>query len=256
MILNIVFDGPRRGDINMALDWLLLERAAETGEAYARLYTWTPTTLSLGRRQWDEKIVENAARLGIPVVRRPTGGAALIHSESLEVTYSIALPRESSLYEMSIAESASAIIQAIAWGLRRLGLPVKGGTPDRVISPSERPSLCLHAPGAGDLLSEDGRLKLGGSAQYRSSRGLLQHGQILVGLERSLWERVFGVKLEGVSSLEEISGRNLALEDIAYAVAVGLAGLPGVEAVRTSGLPEDLSWRSLSIAGRYRVSER
>ncbi len=253
MILNIIFDGPRRGDINMAIDWLLLREAEKREEAYARLYVWTPTTLSLGRRQEAGKLVENASRLGLEIVRRPTGGSALIHSEGLEVTYSIAFPANTPLYEMSIAESASTIIGAVARGLQRIGLPVRGGDPTRVVSPAERPSLCLHAPGAGDLLSSDGRLKLGGSAQYRSMGGLLQHGQVLVGLDRSLWESVFQVRLEGVSSLRELARGDVSLEEAAYAIAVGLASLPGVSGVRSVGLPEWIAWRAWDEARRYRV---
>ena len=82
----------RSGAENMALDQWLLEQADQSGAAFLRLYRWDPPCLSLGRnepaaRRYDRAAIE---RLGLDVVRRPTGGRAVWHEG--EVTYAVAAP--------------------------------------------------------------------------------------------------------------------------------------------------------------------
>src|SRR5438105_3851491 len=83
---------PADGTYNMALDEALMRRAAQTGTATFRVYSWSVPTLSLGRNQrardsYDEDVAKD---LGVRFVRRPTGGRALLHHR--EVTYSATLP--------------------------------------------------------------------------------------------------------------------------------------------------------------------
>src|SRR5687768_14706976 len=89
---RVLLTPPLPGADNMALDEALLERARDSGEAVARVYTWSRPTLSLGRNQtaagrYDLAL---AAALGIDVVRRPTGGRAVLHHR--ELTYAVAAP--------------------------------------------------------------------------------------------------------------------------------------------------------------------
>src|SRR6476619_5981772 len=83
---------PRRGAENMARDTGLMDRARATGEAVLSVYSWERPTLSLGRNQtaagrYDLTAIKHR---GIDVVRRPTGGRALLHWH--EVTYSVTAP--------------------------------------------------------------------------------------------------------------------------------------------------------------------
>src|SRR5512139_2874749 len=83
---------PLDGVANMAIDEALLARARDTGEGVVRVYGWSAPTLSLGRNQvargaWDR---ERAGTLGLPIVRRLTGGRALLHHR--EITYSVTAP--------------------------------------------------------------------------------------------------------------------------------------------------------------------
>jgi lipoate-protein ligase A len=174
VLWRLLHSSPLDGPDNMGLDEALMARARRTGETVLRTYAWSVPTLSLGRNQRACGLYEDAAlrAAGITVVRRPTGGRALLHHR--EITYSVTAP-------VGLHESAA---QAYAWinallinALMALGAPVRaaarGGRPSR---PTALP--CFAEPAAGELAYE-GR-KLVGSAQWRDDGALLQHGSILV----------------------------------------------------------------------------
>src|SRR4051812_29079295 len=158
----------------MALDEALMGRARRTGEAVLRVYTWRSATLSLGRNQrarghYDERRLASA---GVEVLRRPTGGRALLHHH--EVTYSVTAPA-------SPAETVGIWYDRIGGlllhALRSLGVPVSTAVAvERAAVPSLSP--CFAEPAAGELVVE-GR-KLVASAQWRDGGALLQHGSILL----------------------------------------------------------------------------
>ena len=157
---------------NMAMDAALMRRAAASGEAVLRVYTWAAPTLSLGRNQpargrYDDA---RAAREGVEIVRRPTGGRAVLHDR--EVTYSVTAPADAAL-----RTSYDRINRLLLDGLRRLGVPATLAAPaGRAPVPSLAP--CFETPATGEVVS-DGR-KLVGSAQWRDGGALLQHGSILL----------------------------------------------------------------------------
>lgn len=162
------------GAENMGLDDALMRRAARSGECVLRVYTWSRPTLSLGRNQDARGRIDpvRVAGRGIDVVRRPTGGRALLHHR--EVTYSVTapLPRDA---------SAKAWYDAIGLvlldALRGLGARV---APAVAVgrTPIPRTASCFQRPDAGELVV-DGR-KLVGSALLRQDGALLQHGSILL----------------------------------------------------------------------------
>ncbi|MDH5233510.1 MAG: hypothetical protein OEW77_01030 [Gemmatimonadota bacterium] len=157
----------------MATDAALLAHARRTGEATLRTYTWSRPTLSLGGHERARGLYD-AGRLaahGVDVVRRPTGGRALLHHH--EVTYSVTAP----VGGTSLAESHAAITQLLRTALEALGIQVTVATRTaRTLRPEG--SACFAAPAPGEL-SWDGR-KLVGSAQLREDGALLQHGSILL----------------------------------------------------------------------------
>src|SRR5689334_12950551 len=89
---RILFTPPLSAVDNMALDGALLDRAREGGETVLRVYGWRSPTLSFGRNQRARGLYDGqaAAERGIEVVRRPTGGRAVLHHR--EVTYSVTGP--------------------------------------------------------------------------------------------------------------------------------------------------------------------
>lgn len=158
----------------MARDAGLMDRARETGDAVFSIYSWIRPTLSLGRNQTAAGRYDLAkmAEDGIDVVRRPTGGRALLHWR--EVTYSVTAPLTGS---DSLSESYQRINRILLEGLSRLGvraLESRGG--ERTPPPGELP--CFAKPAEGELVVDGS--KLVGSAQFRENGALLQHGSILI----------------------------------------------------------------------------
>jgi len=157
----------------MAVDVALMARAATTGEAVLRVYTWALPTLSFGRNQvalgwYDQRRLREA---GVDVVRRPTGGRAILHHR--EVTYSVTAP----IGGGALRSTYTRINRIVANALARLGVPTEeAGSARRAPGPTAAP--CFETPTAGELTS--GGRKLVGSAQWRDDRALLQHGSILV----------------------------------------------------------------------------
>jgi lipoate-protein ligase A len=158
----------------MALDEALMARARRTGEHVLRVYGWSEPTLSLGRNQHANGVYrpDELERRGIGVVRRPTGGRALLHHR--EVTYSVTAPCTA---ESGLAAEYGRINLLLGSALAALGVGVVIAAPTaRSAPPSATP--CFAEPSHGEL-TFDGR-KLVGSAQWRHEGALLQHGSILV----------------------------------------------------------------------------
>src|SRR3954464_2708960 len=146
----------RSGVDNMALDEALMERAAQSGEWICRVYAWNEPTVSFGRNQaaaghYDRNLI--AAR-GFAVVRRPTGGRAILHHR--EITYSVAAPVSDA---GGLHESYVLINRLLGDGLAGLGVPVSiaASRPQPMIP---GPVPCFDHPSAGELVA-DGRKLVG-----------------------------------------------------------------------------------------------
>jgi lipoyl(octanoyl) transferase len=160
-----VADGPT----NMATDEFLL-LAAERGSPTLRFYGWSEPTLSLGYFQSEKIRHADPLLAGLPCVRRPSGGSALVHHH--EVTYALGLPA-SWLTGPSWACQMHLIIRA---ALLTLGV-------DARLSGCNGPggfegSLCFHHFTAGDVLV--GSAKVAGSSQRKRRGAMVQHGGILL----------------------------------------------------------------------------
>src|SRR6202521_605073 len=165
---------PRSGAENMARDTALQARAAETSETVFSVYSWARPTLSFGRHQPATGLydVERIHAAGLDVVRRPTGGRAILHNR--EVTYSVTAPIEDA---EPLREAYSRINRILLDGLTRLGVVAALASPAaRAPAPSIRP--VFETPGEGELVADGG--KLVGSAEWRDAGALLQHGSALV----------------------------------------------------------------------------
>jgi lipoate-protein ligase A len=137
-----------------------------------RLYGWVPPCLSLGygQRAGDVDRSRLAAREW-EIVRRPTGGSAILHTD--ELTYSVALPIEHELARGGVVESYRRISSALQSALMRLGVQPRA---ERAESPTAPKPVCFETPSHYEITVE-GR-KLIGSAQVRRRNGLLQHGTL------------------------------------------------------------------------------
>lgn len=163
----------------MARDIALHARAARTGQTVFSIYSWSRPTLSFGRNQPASGLydLDRIRIAGVDVVRRPTGGRAILHNR--EVTYSVTAPLEDAA---PLRETYSRINRILQNGLSRLGVAVvPARSSERAAVPSIRP--CFETPAEGELVAQGG--KLVGSAQYRDDGALLQHGSILVNDDQS-----------------------------------------------------------------------
>ena len=201
----------------MALDHALLRRAAETGEAVLRIYGWSAPTLSLGRHQPTHGIYDarTAQSLGVDVVRRPTGGRAVLHHR--EVTYSVTAP----IFEERgrgrrhrVRDVYDGVNQLLADALVALGASVTTArdTPAPLAPTIDSP--CFNDAATGELVAE-GR-KLVGSAQWREGRAVLQHGSILIEDDQYLLARLAPSSAPArVATLSDVLGRRPSFVEIA-----------------------------------------
>ncbi len=162
------------GAWNMAADEAILTAVARgDSPPTLRFYQWEPPCLSLGRGQATADVDLAACQAaGITCVRRPTGGRAILHRD--ELTYSIALPLDDPRAAGGILESYKRLSEGLAEGLRALGVPVERAEPRKAAAD---PTPACFETLAGYEITVGGR-KLLGSAQFRTSKALLQHGSL------------------------------------------------------------------------------
>jgi lipoate-protein ligase A len=141
------------------------------------LYRWARPTISLGYAQREERVLDPhaVAAAGMPVVRRPTGGRAILHVD--EWTYGVAVPLDHPRLGGGLRESLDALSAVVAQALAKVGVDVDSKPP---ASPSGAAAEACFDRALGHELSVRGR-KLAGAAQRRLSRALLTQGTILAG---------------------------------------------------------------------------
>jgi lipoate-protein ligase A len=220
----------------MARDLALQARATKTGETVFSVYSWSRPTLSLGRNQpargrYDLAKIRDAE---LDVVRRPTGGRAILHHR--EVTYSVTAPVNDA---GSLQETYARINRILQLGLSGLGVFVEPAVSSHhAPPPSVRP--CFELPSQGELIAEGA--KLVGSAQWRDDGALLQHGSILVDddqsslLEFSTATRFTTDSLAAPATLRALLGRAPAPDEVADAMFEAVRELEDTDA---AGLDED-----------------
>ena len=170
---------PRSGAANMAVDQAIAEAcAAGDSPPTIRFYTWQPPAVSLGRLQPIADIDEAAVqRLGYEIVRRPTGGRAILHTD--EFTYSVAAAADDPRVRGGVMDAYLRISNALLAGLRRLGVAADKA-PGTVRVGPDVSAVCFEVPSAYEITA--GTRKLMGSAQSRRAGYVLQHGSLpLVG---------------------------------------------------------------------------
>jgi lipoate-protein ligase A len=173
---RIIISAPASGPANMALDEAILQ-AVSAGQAppTLRLYGWSPACLSLGYAQPAADADLDALRnRGWDIVRRPTGGRAILHVD--ELTYSAIGPAIDRYFAGSVLESYQHLSQALVTSLGLLGLAVRQGGPNASAAESRQNPVCFENPSAYEILV--GERKLIGSAQLRRRGGVLQHGSL------------------------------------------------------------------------------
>jgi lipoate-protein ligase A len=183
------------GAKNMAIDQAILESTAENGQTTLRFYRWTPATLSLGYFQRADDRSLHAASSDCPMVRRASGGGAIVHDD--ELTYSICVATKGKLAKAN-AELYDTVHHAILKSLAEQGVEVQlYESPNKVVKASTSdPFLCFERRAVGDIVCQGH--KVGGSAQRRLKNALIQHGSLLLSQSR------FAPELPGLRELSDV----------------------------------------------------
>lgn len=250
---------PLDGAFNMALDEaLLLGRLAGTAPPTVRFFAWRPATISLGYGQpLDGRIdTEAAAALGIGLVRRPTGGSAILHEgPDLELTYSVVAAADDFDGAADLLETYRWIGSALAAGINRIGAPVEM-VPVQPSDPAAMPTFCFARTGSYEL--EIGGLKVVGSAQRRQGAGFLQHGAVMLGAAPDRLRRVFPSErdpLAGMTTLEAVLRRRPSFEETMTALAAGFREVHGL-ALSAGGLAAEELERALALVRDKYATDR
>lgn len=231
-VINVIDFTAREATFNMALDYHLFS-LCESGsdEAFLRFYAWRPPALSLGYHEPGRIVDEGAAREdGIDVVRRPTGGRAVLHRDDL--TYAVvlplsALPACAAPGSAGVTEAYRRLSECIVEGLRPISadLSIDRG---RMRGGMEGARPCFASTSRYEITYR-GR-KVVGSAQRVGRCSLLQHGSIPVG-RGYLGIEKYLMGIDRAKMAREVAEATICLEDIAGA-AVNIGEIS--QSLRTS----------------------
>lgn len=187
----------------MDIDNDLLENAInlQLNEPIFRLYGWSPACVSLGKNQSDEFLDKNLLKdKNIDVVRRLTGGRALLHDN--EITYSFVCPVSYLKNGEHVISSYKEISQILIDKFKLLGIELDFGNSKAVRTSFD---YCMSISTGADLCYNN--KKLIGSAQCRKKGYILQHGSILYDYDKELLELIFGetINPEEITTIKEIN---------------------------------------------------
>ncbi|MEW6624684.1 MAG: biotin/lipoate A/B protein ligase family protein [Bacillota bacterium] len=236
------------GFANMAVDEAILQQNIEgKSPPTIRFYRWNPPTVTLGYFQDYEKemLPQVCSDMGIQIVRRLTGGRAILHQH--ELTYSVVANEKEQQVSGSIIESYLKISKALVKGLKYYGVEVEMAARP---SKEKTSAACFDAPSWYEIVWQ-GR-KLVGSAQTRRQGYLLQHGSIPFRFELDLLFELlniasFEVKerlkrnfIKKAVGLEEITGQTANYGKLSAALAQGFADVFGVELIWGELTPDEV----------------
>ena len=235
---RLILSPPMSGPGNMALDEALLESAARgEGGPTLRLYAWDPPCLSIGYAQPVDQVDRRSLRRRCwDLVRRPTGGRAILHTD--ELTYAVVAADQGPVFAGGVLASYRRLSAGLALGVSSLGLAVQVQPGTRPAPPTSADPVCFRAPAAHEI-TVAGR-KLLGSAQLRRRGAALQHGSLPLrgdlgriclalrypnGGNRSAARRALR---QSAATAEELLGAPLSWELAARALVAGFQQALGV----------------------------
>ncbi|MFB6072060.1 MAG: biotin/lipoate A/B protein ligase family protein [Halobacterium sp.] len=171
---RLIPEEARDGPMQMALEEVAAETAADGGPRTVRAYAWSPSTLSMGYRQAAGSVDWTYADShGVDVTRRQTGGGGIYHDERADISYSIVAPADE--LPGDLMECYDLLCEPILDAFHAMGV-------DAEFVPEEHPA--LHEPAcylralhpAHDMVA--GGRKIAGNAQYRTRDAVIQHGSL------------------------------------------------------------------------------
>lgn len=252
---RLIIGSEADGATNMAVDQAIVEAVIEgSSPPTLRFYAWSPPCLSLGRSQPLSDVDLGACRAaGVDVVRRPTGGRSILHTD--ELTYSVALLQTDARAEGGVLEGYRRLSEGLLAGLQRLGVAAIQAMGRR--KPQAEPTaICFETPADYEITVDD--RKLVGSAQWRARGGVLQHGTLplcgdltrildylaLPCIERESQRR--HLRLRAIT-LEEAMGQVVPFDRVARDLAAGFA-----QALNLILVPGELTPQERQLVAKFR----
>jgi lipoate-protein ligase A len=257
---RLLLTPPKGGAWNMAVDEAILE-AAERDESRPtlRLYSWEPPCLSLGRAQpVADADRERLQTNGWEIVRRITGGRAILHTD--ELTYSVTGPADEPRLAGSVLESYNRLAKALLSAMQALGLTVEV-QPGKAASDGDLNPVCFEVPSTYEL-TVHGK-KLIGSAQARRKGGVLQHGslplcgdlsricQALAFPDEPVREIARQRLLARATTVASVLGAEVSWESAAQAFVGGFEAQLGLEFERDDMSPKETSRAEELVRVKY-----
>ncbi len=212
---RVVFESEfTTGRRNMAIDGSILEAVSQGMQPPTlRLYGWKPMCLSLGYGQRIREVdMDGLTDNGWHLVRRPTGGKAILHGD--ELTYSVSLPIDHPLAYGDVVESYRRISGGLLKALQHIGLAPKSEHQGDGLREKTKGPVCFEVPSHYEITVNE--RKLIGSAQVRRKEGILQHGTLpLFGDVGRICEALAFDSLEDrKAQKEKVRTRAVALADV------------------------------------------
>lgn len=238
--------GPCRASYNMALDEAIATVVKKgNSPPTLRLYEWDIPSVSIGYFQRMRDInIDYCRERGIPIVRRPTGGRAILHDH--EITYSFSVKTEDGLFSKGLLDSYKKISRAFGLALSKIGLSpeLKLIRETRLSSDTlhQRNPLCFQSTSYGEIIINN--RKVIGSAQKRWSDGLLQQGSIPFVIDKDEIAKVFGLQSpeigDKIIGLKEIL-LHLSLDDLRNAIRVSFEETFGIRLIPSCPSQDEVS---------------
>ena len=274
---RLIKDSYHNGFINMAVDEAIMI-AHKNGlvSPTIRFYQWSPPAVSLGyfqdlKKEINVKVCQD---IGIDIVRRPTGGKAVLHDQ--ELTYSFIIKENDPLVNDSILETYKKISGGIIRGLSYLGIkaelvPLRGKLENHLLGKSDKArihhldfkSICFSVPSQYEVQVEG--KKIVGSAQVRKGGVVLQHGSLLIKLEKDKLFSVFNFpsvqireKLKSkfkATSLEEILKRKIDFSELSNILPRGFEEEFGVRLVESKLTEPEEKISKVLLENKYSTYE-
>jgi lipoate-protein ligase A len=244
----------------MAIDEAITRAvAARLAPPTLRFYAWEPPCVSLGRHQPLAAVdVACCARHGYHIVRRPTGGRAILHTD--ELTYSVIAPPDHPLMAGMVLDSYLRLSQGLVAGLRLLGIEATEAPGARRAGPDVS-AACFEVPSAYEILA--GGRKLMGSAQNRRTDSVLQHGSLPLTGDLTRLVNCLALPGEGerealrrsladhATTVEAILGRQIAFEEACAALIAGFSAALELELVPGDLTEAERAWAAGLVRDKY-----
>jgi lipoate-protein ligase A len=248
----------------MAIDEAITMAIAEgLAPPTLRFYTWTPPCVSMGRNQKHAEV--DAARCavrGYGIVRRPTGGRAILHTD--ELTYSVIAAPDHPLMAGLVLDSYLRLSAGLVAGLARLGITAEPAPGTNRPGPDVS-AACFEVPSAYEIVS--GTRKVLGSAQARRARSVLQHGSLpLTGeLTRVVDCLTFADEAERetlrrslhghAATAEELAGRPISYAEAEAAMIAGFGEALALDLAPGELTDAERAWAAGLVCDRYGSAE-